>query len=83
VRGVSRALAYGTHDFVINFEYCVQDMFEGRARALSGSLDREAQWLRMAASTPTPRIPTATVRSWAAQLLLALEAIHRWGIIIG
>lgn len=28
-----------------------------------------------------PRLSEATIRSWAAELLVALETLHRWGII--
>ena len=60
-------------------------MFEGRARALSRSLDREALLRvdpRVDKST-CPGLPIDTVRVWAAQLILALDALHRWGVIIG
>ncbi|XP_052123936.1 ribosomal protein S6 kinase delta-1 [Frankliniella occidentalis] len=65
--------------------FSCDDMFEGRARALSKSLDREAL------QRVHPRddqgiclgLPIDTVRLWAAQLLLALDALHRWGVVIG
>lgn len=60
-------------------------MFEGRARALSRSLDREALHIvdtRVDKST-CPGLPIDTVRLWAAQLLLAIDALHRWGVIVG
>lgn len=60
-------------------------MFEGRARALSKSLDREA--LHRVDSGGDQHacigLPTDTVRLWAAQLVLALDALHRWGVVIG
>ncbi|KAK3922963.1 Ribosomal protein S6 kinase delta-1 [Frankliniella fusca] len=65
--------------------FSCDDMFEGRARALSKSLDREA----LQRANPTedqgicPGLPNDTVRLWAAQLLLALDALHRWGVVIG
>lgn len=67
--------------------FSCDDMFEGRARALSKSLDREALQRTdprsQMKSNSCIGLPLDTVRVWAAQLLLALDALHRWGIIIG
>lgn len=65
--------------------YSCDDMFEGRARALSKSLDREALHRvdSCADQSPFLGLPVDTVRLWAAQLLLALDALHRWGVVIG
>ncbi|KAJ1528700.1 hypothetical protein ONE63_007093 [Megalurothrips usitatus] len=65
--------------------FSCDDMFEGRARALSRSLDREALHRVDPRNDQSSCIglPVDTVRLWAAQLLLALDAVHRWGIVIG
>ncbi|XP_034239250.1 ribosomal protein S6 kinase delta-1 isoform X2 [Thrips palmi] len=65
--------------------FSCDDMFEGRARALSKSLDREAlHRVDSGVEQGTCQgLPTDTVRLWAAQLILALDALHHWGVIIG
>lgn len=63
--------------------FSTDDMCEGRARTMSGSLDRGHQWSRFLSMNDChrPLLPEATVREWAAQLVLCLESLHQWGII--
>lgn len=61
----------------------VQDVFEGHGRGLSGSLDQTQQFSRLQSmiDRPKSRLPEANVRMWAAELVVALDALHQWGII--
>ncbi|XP_049812537.1 ribosomal protein S6 kinase delta-1 [Schistocerca nitens] len=63
--------------------FSTDDMCEGRARTMSGSLDRGHQWSRFLSMNDChrPLLPEVTVCEWAAQLVLCLESLHQWGII--
>ncbi|XP_063222280.1 ribosomal protein S6 kinase delta-1 [Bacillus rossius redtenbacheri] len=63
--------------FSVERRYSSDDLFEGRGRACSGSLD----CLEAKVGQLGPRLPEATVRVWAAEMLVAIETLHRWGII--
>lgn len=69
--------------FILFCPCALQDVFEGRGRRLSGSLDRTQQFSRLQSmiDCPRPRLPEANIRMWAAELVVALDALHQWGII--
>lgn len=55
-------------------------MTESRPRTASSSIDRRSEWSRLAADLP-PRISESLVQNWAAEILVALETLHRYGVI--
>ncbi|XP_066996489.2 ribosomal protein S6 kinase delta-1 [Anabrus simplex] len=70
--------------------FSIDDLFDGRARGTSGSLDRGRQGshfhnvldrLHDICDRPKPRLPENTIRQWAAEILVCVDALHRWGII--
>ncbi|XP_069689420.1 ribosomal protein S6 kinase delta-1 isoform X2 [Periplaneta americana] len=63
--------------------YSSDDIFDGHGRGLSGSLDRMQQFSRLQAmiDRPKPLLPEANIRMWAAELVVAIDALHQWGII--
>jgi hypothetical protein len=68
---------------VLLFPSALQDVFEGHGRGLSGSLDQTQQFSRLQSmiDRPKSRLPEATVRMWAAELVVVLDTLHQWGII--
>ena len=56
---------------------------EGHGRGISGSLDRAQQLSRLKSMIdyPKPHLPEANIRVWAAELVIALNSLHQWGII--
>nr|CAD7407343.1 unnamed protein product [Timema poppensis] len=63
--------------------YSNDDLFDVRSRTHSGSsLDRShLSRLESMVDQTWPRLPETTVRLWACELLVAVETLHRWGII--
>ncbi|KAL0265513.1 UNVERIFIED_CONTAM: hypothetical protein PYX00_010842 [Menopon gallinae] len=58
-----------------------EDVLESKSRTASSSLDRSGQWSRLAAMLESaPVLSEATVREWAAEMFVALETLHRWGV---
>ncbi|KAK6638625.1 hypothetical protein RUM43_006892 [Polyplax serrata] len=60
--------------------YSSEDLTESRPRTASSSIDRRSEWSRLAADLP-PRISESLVQNWAAEILVALETLHRYGVI--
>ncbi|KAJ9600594.1 hypothetical protein L9F63_026268, partial [Diploptera punctata] len=63
--------------------YSSDDLMEGHGRGITGSLDRIQQLSRLKCmiDCPKPRLPEANIRVWAAELVIALNSLHQWGII--
>lgn len=56
-------------------------MSDSRPRTASSSLDRRGDWSKVGMIDFGPCLPESMVRIKAAEILVALEELHRWGII--